>query len=228
MHHPFPLEHLCPHAPRAAVALRHGLWRAGPGRPARADANAAAAGGNPLLPRTPHFPGQGQARHPPVHERRAVARRHVRPQAGAQRSTPARRCPAAHLATERPTGAALRLAVQVPQVRPERHRGQRAVSARRPVDRRHRRDPLDARRRAQPRAVAAAHELRRRPADSAQPRLVAHLRPGHARTRTCRRSSPCAPAATRSRKRRTGSPASCPASIQGTYIDTQAHGRSRS
>ena len=39
---------------------------------------------NPLAPKPPHFPGQGQARHPPVHERRAVARRHVRPQAAAR------------------------------------------------------------------------------------------------------------------------------------------------
>ena len=44
--------------------------------------------------------------------------------------------------------------------------------------------------------------------------LVAHLRPGHARTRTCPASSPCAPAAIRSRSRRTGRPASCPASIR--------------
>ncbi len=36
--------------------------------------------------------GPGQAGRPPVHERRAVARRHVRPQADARRSTTASRC----------------------------------------------------------------------------------------------------------------------------------------
>ena len=42
--------------------------------------------------RQPHFPGQGQARHPSVHERRPVARRYVRSQAAARRNTPARPC----------------------------------------------------------------------------------------------------------------------------------------
>ena len=45
--------------------------------------------------------------------------------------------------------------------------------------RRHLRHPLDARRRAEPRAVADADELRRRPADPAERGLVGHLRPGH-------------------------------------------------
>ena len=45
--------------------------------------------------------------------------------------------------------------------------------------RRHLRHPLDARRRAQPRAVADADELRRRPAGAAEHGLVGHLRPGH-------------------------------------------------
>ncbi len=46
------------------------------------------------------------------------------------------------------------------------------------VHRRHLRHPLDARRRAQSRAVAAADELRRGPADPAEHGLVGDLRPG--------------------------------------------------
>ena len=55
-----------------------------------------------------------------------------------------------------------------------------SCSPRRPAaHRRHVRHPLDARRRAQPRAVADADELRRRPAAAAEHGLVGHLRPGH-------------------------------------------------
>ena len=50
--------------------------------------------------------GQGQARHPPVHERRPVARRYVRSQADRWQSTPASCCRATNLRTERKTGAA--------------------------------------------------------------------------------------------------------------------------
>ena len=57
--------------------------------------NASAAADRSAAAAIAALPGQGQARHPPVHERRAVARRHVRPQAGARPSTPASRCPAA-------------------------------------------------------------------------------------------------------------------------------------
>ena len=53
------------------------------------------------------LPGEGQARHPPVHERRAVARRHVRPQAGARASTPASRCRWTTCRPSGKTGAAL-------------------------------------------------------------------------------------------------------------------------
>ena len=38
---------------------------------------------NPLSVKNPQFAGQGQARHSPVHERRAVARRYLRSQAAA-------------------------------------------------------------------------------------------------------------------------------------------------
>ena len=50
-------------------------------------------------PPGPPFSGQGQARHPSVHERRAVAGRYVRPQADADQVRTARRC---RIATCRP------------------------------------------------------------------------------------------------------------------------------
>ncbi len=89
-------------------------------------ATAASGYQNPLLPKSPHFAGQGEARHPPVHERRALPRRYVRSQAGAgevRRQGAAQRQPA-HRAQDR-RGAAV--AVQVPEVRRKRHRGQRAL-----------------------------------------------------------------------------------------------------
>ena len=163
---------------------------------------------------------QGQAGRPPVHERRAVAGRHVRSQAAAGQ---VRRQAAA-----RPTCA--------PSARPARRCARRSSSRKygqsgievselfaktAAARRRHVRHPLDARRRAQSRAVADADELRRRPAAAAEHGLVGHLRPGHARTRTCPASSPCVPAAIRSWRRRTGESAFLPGAYQGTYIDTQ-------
>ena len=217
------------HAPRLAdlfLTRRELLRRCGMGfgerwgssprlRSAAPTPSGAVADGR-LAPRAPHFRRQGQARHPPLPERRPVARRHVRPQAARWTKYHGKPLPDGQPAqTERKTGAAFAFAVQVPEARPERHRGQRDLFANTAehVDDmcRH---PLDARRRAEPRAVAAADELRRRRARPPQHRLLAHLRPGHARTRTCPASSPCAPAATRSRNRRTGRAASCPASTR--------------
>ena len=81
--------------------------------------------------------------------------------------------------------------------------------------RRHLRHPLDARRRAEPRAVAAADELRRGAAWSG-PSIGSWvtLRPRQREPEPARLHRRCAPAATRSRNRRTGSPASCPASTR--------------
>ncbi len=77
----------------------------------------------------------------------------------------------------RPSAARRRLPlpVSLPAPWPERHRGQRIVSACRLLYRRHRRGPLHACRRSQSRTLADADELRRCPADSAQLRLVGHL-----------------------------------------------------
>ena len=60
--------------------------------------------------------------------------------------------------------------------------------------------------------------------DPAQPGLVGDLRPGHARTRTCPASSSCVPAASRFRSRRTGRPASCPASTRARTSTQHSHG----
>ena len=48
---------------------------------------------NPLAPKKPHFAGQGEERHLPVHVRRAEPRRHVRLQADACIGSTARRSP---------------------------------------------------------------------------------------------------------------------------------------
>ena len=144
-------------------------------------APAAAAGGeiaNPLLPKAAHFPAK--AKHV-IHLFMNGGPSHVdtfdhKPALAKYAGQP---LPMENLTTERKTGAALPSAVQVSQVRPERHRGERAVCEHGPLDRRHRGDPLDARRSAEPRAVAAADELRRRAADPPQPGLVGLLRPRH-------------------------------------------------
>ena len=79
-------EMLAPH--------RHRPRRARPGRPAGATPACSAAERrvNPLAPKAAALPGQGQARHPHLPQRRAVAGRHVRPQAAAGEVRRARRC----------------------------------------------------------------------------------------------------------------------------------------
>ena len=89
------------------------------------------------------FPCEGQARHPHLLERRAVAGRHVRPQAAAQAVR--RQDAAAGKPDDRAedrNGPAV--AVPVPEVWSERHRGQRDLRQDGRAHRRHLRDPLDA------------------------------------------------------------------------------------
>ena len=64
-------------------------------------------------PKPPHFPREGEARHLPVHERRAVARRYVRPQAGAGEVRTARTRPP-ETTVDRARAQADDVAVQVP------------------------------------------------------------------------------------------------------------------
>ena len=81
----------------------------------------------------------------------------------------------AYAPSARRPGAAV--AVRVPALRQKRHRSKRFVQVDRGRPRRfdvH--HSVDARGRAEPRAVADAHELRRRPAAAAEPRRMAHLR----------------------------------------------------
>ena len=81
-----------PHpAPGRRRAAHRRTRRPSTGEPARAEEAA--------------LPGEGEARHPPLRQRRAVAGRHVRPEAAARRSTPASRC-RRQPPTERRTGAA--------------------------------------------------------------------------------------------------------------------------
>ena len=99
-------------------------------------------------PRFAHAPaaplsGQGQTCDPHLFEWRPVAGRHVRPQAAPQevrRQDAAAREPDDR-AEDRDRAA---VSLSVPEVRPERHRGQRDLRADGPARRRHLRDPLDA------------------------------------------------------------------------------------
>ena len=130
-------------------------------------------------PSTPHFPAKAKR---VIHLFMNGGPSHVDtfdPKPELDQVRTARRCPMqpADRAQDR---RGVRLAVQVPEVRPERHRGQRAVPAHAPsasttscVIRSMHADV------AEPRAVAAADELRRGAADPAQHGLVGHLRPGH-------------------------------------------------
>ena len=75
------------------------------------------------------------------------------------------------------------LALQVPEVWRKWHRSQRDFFARGRVHRRRGRDPFDARRCAQSRAVAALDELRRGSADSPQHGLLGHVWPGNGKSK---------------------------------------------
>ena len=163
----------------------------------------------------------GQARHLPVHERRAVAGRHLRSEADA-REVPR---PAAagrhrrHRAQDRRADA---VAVHVQEVRPERHRGQRAVPARRRVRRRHLRDPLDAHRHPEPRAVAADDELRPQPGRPAVAWARGSPTASAPRTRTCRASSCCARTFRPPWARRCGTARSCRRSTRAPTSRTRS------
>ena len=80
--------------------------------------------------------------------------------------------------TERPTGGALPSPFKFRKYGRERHRGERPVPARGPLDRRYCRGAVDARRCAEPRAIVAVDELRRWTVDSPQRWFMGHLWPG--------------------------------------------------
>ena len=183
--------------------------RPGPGRRRRGGVGPAQSAGRPAAA----LPRAGEAGDLPVHERRPVARRHLRPQAGAgevRRPGPAglgRRPAAARRGKIMPSPFAAR------PHGAERHRGHRALPARRRLHRRHLRAPLDVHRQPEPRAVAADDELGQHAADPAQPRLVADLRPGDGEPEPAR-ASWCSARASRSSARSCGAAASCRASTR--------------
>ena len=123
----------------------------------------AGATGRPQSARSeaPHFAAQSQARHLSVPERRTVAGRHVRSEADARPSITASRCrrrisrPSARPATccDRRSSSSKygQSGIEVSEIFSEARR----------VHRRHLRDPLDAHRPAESRAVAVHAELRR-------------------------------------------------------------------
>ena len=135
--------------------------------------------GSPLAPRPPHYPARGQAGSLPVHARRRLACRYLRPEAEA----PAAQRPAATgRETEvrvRPDGKPAGVALEIPAPRSERDRGERALSEDRLLSRRDLRHPLDVRGRpgvARPRA--AEHQHRQRCLRPPLPGGLDTLRPG--------------------------------------------------
>ena len=151
---------------------------------------------------------EGEARHLPVHERRAVAGGQLRSEADAgqvSRPAAARRQPR-HRAQDRRADA---LAVHVQEVRPVRDGRQRAVPVRRRLRRRHLLHPLRLHRHPEPRAVDADDEHRPHAGRPAVARLLAHLRSRHARTRACPASSCSAPTCRPRSARRSGTTRSC-------------------
>ena len=141
-------------------------------------ADEASAGRRPPIPwrpAPPHFPAAGQAGDLPVHARRPVAGRHLRPQAPADRGPRQALAEALPGPDAEPAG----LALEVPQARRVRPRGERALPARRVVRRPPVRHPLDGRRRRQPPRRLPADEHGRAGGHAAQPGLLGDLRPGH-------------------------------------------------
>ena len=111
---------------RAAWASGAGLATAGRGGCSR-DQAAPATDLAPAGAQAAALRRQGEAGHPPVHERRAVAGRHVRPQAAARQVRTASRCRTRTCRTERKTGAAFPSPFKFQKYGQSGHRGQRAV-----------------------------------------------------------------------------------------------------
>ena len=178
---------------------------------------------NPMASQAAAVAGQGEACDSPVHEWRSVASRHVRSQAIAQRIR--RQNPAARKPEDRAQNRGrVSLAIQIQEVRPKRHRGERDFLATWRVDRRHLRHPLDACRRAEPRAVADVDELRRSRGCCAPALVPGSPMASEPRTRTCLASSCMCPGGHPIKGRRTGNPPFLPGVYQGTLHQHPAHG----
>ena len=134
---------------------------------------------SPLAPRPPHFPARAKTGGLPVHARRDLPCRHVRPQAEAEGDE---RPAAADRQAEvrvRADGQPAVVAVEVSTLWAERDRGERPVPADRFVHRRHLRHPVDVRRRSGvARTRAPEHQHRQRSLRPSLPGGVDALRPG--------------------------------------------------
>ena len=117
--------------------------------------------------------------------------------------------PGGTVATERKTGTLMKSPFDVHDVRQERHRGQRAVPARRRLRRRHLRHPLDAHRHPEPRAVDADDEHRPHPGRPSVARRRGSPTGSAPRTRTCPATSCSAPTCRPRSGRRCGTARSC-------------------
>ena len=181
---------------------------------------AAAESIHPLAPKLPQFPGQSQTCHPYLPQRRPFACGYVRSQAGAGEI---RGPTVAHAQSPDRTQnrRGFPVALPVPEIRPERRRGQRIVSARGGKHRRPLRHPLHAGGPAEPRAVAHAHELRRCADDPAQRRRLGSLTAWARKTRTCPVLSPCARVAIPIKEAENWQAGFLPGVYQGTFIDPQ-------
>ena len=198
-----------------------GLRRA---RPGRAAGRGIAAGRRPTAADGPAraeaaaLPAAGQAGHLPVHEGRAVARRHVRPQAAARarRRQAAARSPSRACSSPRPATCSSS-PWKFQQYGQSGMRGQRAVPARGRVRRRPVHHPLGPRHQPGPRRGAAQAAHRQRQLRPAEHGLVGHLRPGHREREPARRSSPSARRSPTAACNNWGS-AFLPAAYQGTPL----------
>ncbi len=122
--------------------------------------------------------------------------------------------PSGNLRTERKTGAALPSPFKFQKYGESGIEVSELFAQDGRAHRRHLRHPLDARRRAEPRAVADADELRRRAAAAAEHGLVGHLRPGHREPEPARLHRHVPRRLSDRGDRRTGSRPSCPASTR--------------
>ena len=162
---------------------------------------------DPLAPRSPHFPGKAK---------RVILLHMTGGVSHMDTFDPKPRLTADDGKTLRgPTGKPfLASPWKFQPARRVRHRGQRAVPARRRLHGRHLPDPLDEDRPQRPHPGHPGHPHRLGHGRPAEPRLVGQLRPGDREPRTCPPSS-CWPRRSRTPGPRSGAPTSCPAATRG-------------